>query len=42
MSVAVTFILLWAFMFPHEVGKWLERVKDPYRSKPIHQKGKRK
>lgn len=31
-------VVFWAWMFPHDLGRWIEKVKDPYRQKPIHQK----
>lgn len=34
-------ILLWAWMCPHDLGQWIERVRDPWRAKPIHRKKKR-
>ena len=36
--IAMAF-LMWAWWCPHDFGQWLERVKDPYRQKPIHKKG---
>lgn len=35
--IAFMFIF-WAWLNPHEFGQWIEKVRDPYRQKPIHQK----
>lgn len=35
---AIASVIFWAWFWPHEFGKWIEQVKDPYRQKPVHQK----